>query len=181
MFKEYSKLERFWFKIYYTPKRIYEWVRYDFPAGLKNLYLWRKVIWQDRNWDHRYFYEILKHKLTLMEEHIRTKDRHTESQLEAQKIRTCLDMLDRIIKDEYLEACLVEHKKKWGGADYSFVPVGGGCSRMVTTYPNANTKEEKELAREEFGKASIDSFALKEKEIRTLFELIGNNIEGWWD
>jgi hypothetical protein len=181
MFKEYSKLERLWFKVYYTPKRIYEWVRYDFPAGLKNLYLWRKVIWQDRNWDHSYIYKILRHKLALTEECIRTNDRHMDAQIEAQKIRICLDMLDRIIKDEYLEACSVEHKKKWGEADYNFVPVESGCSRMNVTYSNANTKEENELARKEFGKAAIDSLLLKEKEIRTLFKLIGNNIEGWWD
>ncbi len=40
---------------------------YIFTEGIKNLIIWRKVIWRDRWWDHMFFHDMLELKLTQMQ------------------------------------------------------------------------------------------------------------------
>jgi len=39
---------------------------YHIIYGIQNLFVWFKIIWLDRNWDHEYFYELLLFKIRRM-------------------------------------------------------------------------------------------------------------------
>lgn len=47
-------------------KKIYEWFRYDLPRGIKNYWRWRRVIWEDCQWDWDTLARIMEFKLRLM-------------------------------------------------------------------------------------------------------------------
>ena len=170
-------------KMYYKFLRVFEWFRYNFPAGLKNLPLWFKVIWRDRNYDYFYIYKILQHKLKLMEEHIRVRNNHVEAQRDAQQIRVCLDLLNHLIGDDYENTLRYFHTLKWGEFNYKFVPVGDrtGYSKMEVSYTKAKTPEEAAQADKESHEIFTKVEAFKKRCRKLLFKLMANHIEGWWD
>lgn len=166
-------------------KNIKIFIRYDIPYGFKNLIRWFKIIWNDRNWDYCFIYIILHKKLDLMEKHIRKHSNHTTSKKDADKIKKCVLVLDRLIKDEYFDMAFIEHNKKWGN------------SRMVTKdviiegesklqcydviYPNVKTEDDKKQQLKDFKRSIERENALKQQDIEFLFEVMKRNIQTWWD
>ncbi|OME55518.1 hypothetical protein BSK59_13660 [Paenibacillus odorifer] len=76
----------------------------DFKIGMRNLQLWFPVIYKDRNWDHHYLYEIIYHKLFLMEMRQSGPDSCIENGIEiADEIREVRMLLKNVIKDKYID------------------------------------------------------------------------------
>jgi hypothetical protein len=46
----------------------------DLKQGFHNIFIWLPIIWQDRQFDHGYFYTIMWHKLKLMEKFFGSDD-----------------------------------------------------------------------------------------------------------
>ena len=61
-----------------------------------NLYRWLPIIWKDRDWDDWYIFTILQTKLKHQAEYIGTKDRHTRAQYDAQRMLTCVRLIEKI-------------------------------------------------------------------------------------
>ena len=96
---------------------------YDLKYGIENVFHWVPVIWKDRNWDHYFIYVILRHKLRLMEIQIREYGHHVNKDRDADNIKVCVNLLDRLIADEYSEMAFKRHEEKWGEADFTFTPL----------------------------------------------------------
>ena len=47
----------------------------NITQGFESLWKWLPVIWKDRQWDHQFIYEVIKHKLHLTEQLIRHNGR----------------------------------------------------------------------------------------------------------
>lgn len=69
--------------------------------GIKNIIYWFPIIWKDRNWDHHYIYEILKHKLKAQSKYIGDKNRHTRAKYDAQRMNLCVNLIQKIEDDYY--------------------------------------------------------------------------------
>ena len=150
---------------------------YNIKYGIKNLVKWLPVIWKDRDWDQYYFYTMLHRKLKHMEEFFasdRAMALHSEK--EAKKIRICVTLLDRIIKDEYDESAFKEHHKKWGKPEFSW-----GDEYFDIKHKNVITDEDKKKERKGFLAACEHEKRMKTQDIRYLFDYIGKHIECWWD
>lgn len=79
----------------------------------KNLLRWLPVIWQDENWDHYYIFEILKHKLTVMSEHIRKNGNHVSAEYDANRMMLCVRLIEKVQNEEYMDGLIVdEHLTK---------------------------------------------------------------------
>jgi hypothetical protein len=75
-------------------------------AGIKNLWKWRKVIYNDRDWDHWYIYEILKTKLQHQSEHF-LKHGYTErASLQAAKMLECIELIKIVQNEENIDLSL---------------------------------------------------------------------------
>ena len=61
---------------------------------------WAPVIAQDHDWDHAYLFEILRFKLSRMERCLRNGC-HMHRERDAEQIRLCVLLLDRLIADDY--------------------------------------------------------------------------------
>ncbi len=73
----------------------------DIKHGIKNIILWFRVIWCDRQWDHHFFNVILRRKLSLMRDHF---SEHDMSGRDAEILGICVKLLDRIIANQYSES-----------------------------------------------------------------------------
>ena len=89
-------------------EKISLWYRFDgrhiprnIMEGIKNIIYWFPIIWKDRNWDHHYIYEILKHKLKAQSKYIGDKNRHTRAKYDAQRMNLCVNLIQKIEDDYY--------------------------------------------------------------------------------
>jgi len=166
--------------------RLYEKIkdtRRNLIYGIKNLWIWFPVIWKDRQWDHQYIYGVLRHKLYLTEQLIRHHGYHVYHTKDADKIKVCVDLLDRLIKDEYHEMAFKSHEKKWGRMKLNFKDSinSPGVKLAVITHPNVKTDKDKINERKDFKIASQRETELREQDLDLLFKMMRKHIQSWWD
>jgi hypothetical protein len=92
---DYRRRFRWW-------REKHDLTRRGITQGIRNIKMWFPVVWHDRWWDHSFFYTILRFKLSLMEKGFRKWGHSTCSKKDAKKIKTCVLLLDRLIKDDYI-------------------------------------------------------------------------------
>lgn len=83
-------------------------------TGFKNLWHWLPVIWKDRNWDHRYVFTILKHKLEAQGKYIGKNNLHLTSWKNERDMMICVRLIDRVSEEFYsMEYMDYEKTKHW--------------------------------------------------------------------
>lgn len=92
-------------------RKLFNWFRYNFRYGIENLIKWFFIIWKDRDCDYCFIYYILQHKLKFTEEVMR--DGYVNSKKDADKIKKCVLLLNRLIKDEYSENIINGYNKRF--------------------------------------------------------------------
>lgn len=162
--------------------KIKEWPR-QIRQGFQSLFLWLPVIWKDRNWDHIYIYIVLRHKLHLTEQLIRHHGHHTKHVQDADKIKLCINLLDRLTNDEYHNIAFKNHYKKWGEPEFNWKDSKShpGYSELDINYPKVKTDNENGIERKDFKRCSHHEAKLREQDLDLLFKLIRKNIQTWWD
>ena len=162
--------------------KIRQWPR-QIRQGIKNLIIWFPVIWKDRWWDHVFLYEIMRYKLHLMEKNLRVHGHHVKHIEDANKIKTCVVLLDRLIKDEYHDNAFKNHYKKWGQPVMEFKDWEEDPEYQVLkiNYPNVKTDKDKEIEVKGFKRMSEKEAELREQDLDMLFKLMRKNIQSWWD
>ena len=102
-------------------RKVSLWWRFDgryilrnIQEGFKNIRYWLPIIWKDRNYDHSYIYYILEHKLKAQAHRLHTADMHVSARRDAEIIRTCVRLIDKVndgfYENEYME---YEKTKHW--------------------------------------------------------------------
>jgi len=86
-----------WYKTYST-------IRYDIPSFLKNIYRFRKMLWNHRWWDYRYTLEALQTSLEIMEKKMHDGMEVRESRdKKIAKMQRAIQILKNINDDKYTE------------------------------------------------------------------------------
>lgn len=80
----------------------------EFIRKIKNLIRWTPILWQDRDWDYYFIYEILKQKLTFTEQYIRDKGIHLYNTEDANSILKAIDLINKVQTEYYLDKYLSE-------------------------------------------------------------------------
>ncbi len=90
--------------------KLYRWVRWKLPYqhkyikyGVKNLYKWFWVIWNDRDWDHYYIFQVLKFKLEKQANHLAENGFHNNAQRDAELMMTCVRLIDKLQNEYYYD------------------------------------------------------------------------------
>lgn len=153
--------------------------------GIKNLIKWFPVIWQDRDWDHYFLYVILHHKLKYMEKVFLSDDCHVMSAKQtAAQIKICINLLDRLIEDEYHENASIDYYKKWGKPKFNWIEIPdneNGCSMLEITHKNVRTNKDRKQEKKEFHRICDHERNMKKQDLHYLFNYIAKHIQGWWD
>jgi len=149
---------------------------YTLRRNIKNLIKWFPIIWSDRDWDYHYILAILQAKLEFTKQFFLSDNTYcVEANETANEVSEVLEILDRLIKNQYLEEALKPFDEKYPDYDWSleFEQCDNGYYKLV----NKNTSEQKELK----SKCYREKERAKEKDFDDLFILLRKNIENWWD
>lgn len=135
-----------------------------FKRFFKNVYLWYPILTSDEQWDSGYVYNVLNHKLKLMEDFFRSDKTNTLHILKyADEIKECREIVERLIEDDYMSE---EASDYYVNIDLSEM-FGNEHLPEDTKKDVARWFEEEEEARN--------------KDKKKLFDLLNDNIDGWWD
>ncbi len=169
--------------MFWKIRRFIKDLPYHIKYGIKNLIQWFPVIWKDRQWDYLFIYLILRHKLHLTEQMTRKYGHHTKHIQDADKIKKCVLLLDRLIEDDYHENIFKHYDEKWGEMEviYKDSTDYPDCCEVDMKYPNVKTKEDEILKSKEYKLLSNKPEELKKQDIDLLFKLMRKNIQTWWD
>lgn len=152
-------------------------------TGIKNLITWFPVIWNDRQWDHCYFYELLHKKLTLMEKFFREKGIHLYAEKDADNIKYAILILNRIIKDNYYDNAFKPHRKKYGESHFLWNDIKDSKYKELEIVYDRDPKTDKEKEKEKrLHKQCIErEIYLKNQDLEMFFRHLRKHMNDWWD
>jgi hypothetical protein len=193
--------------VWYDTKlfKVWDVIRRGIPNFFKNIYLFRRELYNHQWYDYRYTLEMLHRSLTIMVDKLE-KDGIEEDVSRGKKvakIKRAIQLLNNRLNDNYIEQAEAEfgklHLKPLESED-----LGNGTSRLLDT----NTKEENEHNRRVFKLAST----IDDREWRELWNIFkgqsildykkhlktipteeqktrdvwnewynGSDMRGWWD
>ena len=185
-----SKLGDWWseFKWEYKYNPIFSFVNdyFLYPLrqiriGLWNYKQWYKIIWNDRQWDDSFIFEILKKKLELQREGL-LNGYAADTEIVGRDIQNCINLIDRV-RNEYYE----DETFKYGIYDWKEDIELGTVEDYLKKYPSSVRKakikyadllkddaDQKRLAR-------YVSYVNQEKAQALLFKILNYRIRHWWD
>jgi len=163
-------------------KKIKDFLR-NIKQGISNLINWFPIVWKDRQWDHTFIYKVLRHKLHMTEQYIRHYGIHVNNEKDADKIRTCVLLLDRLIEDIHFDMAFKKFHKKWGEATWSLEPTEGEpeYSELHISYPNVKDEKDEKFNTKEFKRACEHEDMLRKQDVEYLFKFMRKHIQTWWD
>lgn len=155
--------------------------------GIKNIYRWWMVIWEDRDFDYIYMEKILSHKLKTMEDFFLGDETHIEDAVKyGNEIKRCHEILESLVNDTYSDEIYKEYYDKYPHDEnfFNFEPCDSEKERIEQGLParlyemkNNDTNEQKELFR-----ACSDKAEIKKNELRKeLYDTLRDKSEWWWD
>jgi len=157
---------------------------YWFIRGIFITIKWFPIIWNDRQWDNVFFYKILKKKLILIEEAFRSsKACSVNSKREADNIKKCIYILDRLIENNYIDNVYKFHNKKWGTPEFNCeeIPDMKGYFKLNITHLNVTTSKEKKQEIKEHKNLMMHENYLIKQDLEYLFDTIKKYVQNWWD
>lgn len=153
--------------------------------GIRNFWRWKSIIWNDKNFDHYFFFIILHKKLSEMYKSFSKNNVYVGQDKDAKNIKICINLLNRILEKngfDYSEKIFKNHAKKWGWTDWCTEECedGSGNCRLVMTRPKVKNKEDKEKERKEFMKCMKHEDYMRKQDVEYLFKIINKQVFKWW-
>jgi hypothetical protein len=194
-----SSLKIIWESVYSFYWINLGWRFRGFWLGIKNLWRWFPVIWEDRDWDDYFIWEILKTKLKYQSDYIGSSGNHISAKYDAQRMMLCVRLIEKIQVDFY--AC---EYMDYNQLEYNFSPVEDqtGYLKLDIQVMSENYYEylakhrasvRKVLADKKQHKFKLDGDDDKEKLAMNvayynekkakdlLFKILNRDIKNWWD
>jgi hypothetical protein len=164
--------------------KTYALFRYDIPLFLKNIWRFRKELWQHQWWDYRFTLDMFQRSLTIMEKGMSEKGFEVTETREPKikSMRRALELIRNNREDNYVERAEAElgELSRW---DWEIDENGFMIDR--------DTPEQKEHNRKVFERAR----EIEDAEWTELWEIFkgtkyskkfgkkydGTDMRGWWD
>lgn len=175
----------------------YQYLWRDFKTGVKNIVYWLPIIWKDRNWDHRYIYTILQHKLKSQSKYIGDRDHHVTAKRDAEIMMTCVRLIDKLGDEWYSSEYYDYHKtKNWfepcedkeGYSTWESRQLEENFDDYFAKYPLIHKRVLsgegvfKLEGPEDKQRIAMNIAHINEDRAqKLLFKIMEQNIRGWWD
>jgi hypothetical protein len=140
--KALNRRQTWWYKTY-------EFFRFNLPRFFKNIWIFRKVLWNHRWWDYRYTLEVLRTSLEVMERGMHNGIEVRESRdKKIAKMQRVIQIIKNVEGDLYLEMAEEKLGKKYMTGDWEFEPVEGkeGVSQLKDNLTPAQEKVNKKIS-----------------------------------
>ena len=160
----------------------------DVLIGVKNIIIYSKIIYRDRDWDYAFLLYLLRFKLMRMKRYfgnsniiIEKERREVEDQ-----ITEVIDLIDMYHCDEFCDKEYADHTARWGERRFSFEPVNDSNNQYVGrkcdfTYEKAKTEEETNQASMEMMDIHHLSDKQKQECWNAFWRKLSERAQWWWD
>ena len=145
------------------------------------------LIWKGYDWDYRYGIDLFQHQLKRTEKHIREKGMHLHNQNTASRIKTAVDLMQKVYEDEYS----MEHydilREKYGKSTWEFIETGDLDENgdpyytVKTIWERAVDENHNQQIEEERHQLMKESRKKQKRAHKLLWDFIEHNIQNWWD
>ena len=146
---------------------------YNVKNGLRNLWKWRSVVWNDRPWDYVYIFKALRFKLDETQRCI--DGTFVGADEEAAKIRSLIEAIDRILEDDYVSEEYKEMDRKYGKLEMIF----NDDNTITTTRENLKEDDKETERKETLALAELEA-ERRQQDINFVFDTMKNDIQRWW-
>ena len=168
----------------------------DFKRGIENLWYWLPVIWEDRNWDDSFIFTILSHKLKAQSTYIGGRGIHVSAERDAEIMMTCVRLIEKVKDEYYGMECMDYHKTKhWfepadkeGYSTWESKELEENFDDYFAKYPliykrviNGEGVFKLDGTNDKQRIAMNIAHINHDRARKLLFNLMEQNIEGWWD
>ena len=203
--KKTTWIKSVWEYLYDTYWDLIGWRLREFKVSVKNLIKWFPIIWKDRDWDDYYIFEVLKFKLKNQANYTSDRDRHTRSELAANRMRLCVKLSQKVSDEFYSSEYMDYHETKWDLLDILDKPgyveldtqiISERFDEFFKKYPLAYKKvladkklqifritpddDETEIDAKQRIAMNIGYYN-HNRARKLLFKIMEENIEYWWD
>lgn len=144
--------------------------------NLKNFINWFSIIFNDRHWDDQFLYVILHHKLKLMLH----ANREYDNNIYYDRMRICIDLLDKIINDAYYDEMLkyIEIKSIINNP-FTVITSHDQLDEYFLKYKNIHKRINIKCDR--VNTAFLIADERKSKAIKLVFKIMGQYSQYWWN
>ena len=147
--------------------------------GIENLIKWFPTIWNDRDWDYCFLYDLLYFKLKNMEKFQRKYGHSVSNEEIANEIKPCIEVLGRLIEDDYKDEVWLALRERWGDFEFEDCEDKPGYSKLVI--PGVKTEEDRKEYRADIKRCVDSEEEAIQKDLSLLFDTMKENIRKWWD
>lgn len=148
-----------------------------FWRSLCRSFAYAKFGWNNPDWDHTYFYSLLRFKLERMQKAF--DNDWTVSKERTKSVRVAAKLAKRLEQDHYRRA-LDAHDRKWGELEMTLGPPDTNKLRAATFTRKKITKRTAKKERVEFMAATYADQHAIDRDIRWLTEIINKYVQNWW-
>ena len=149
----------------------------NLKKGIWNLISWLPIVWNDRDWDYCFLYELLKFKLKRMEKYLCRYGHSVDNEKDANSIKECMIILERLIDDDYAAKDWNRIREKWG--EFEFTKTEDGHTKL--TVSGVKTEEDDKKYSADIKNCCKNEESMIQKDLNDLFENMKLNIRRWWD
>ena len=142
-----------------------------FLDSLHNLWKWFPVIWNDRDWDHHFVFEVLKFKLKNMADSFERNDHYVGNKRDVERMRTCIKLIE-LIQSNYYETEAYDHENvEEYLVKYKNVTLKVLTNEKHQIFPNDNRNI-----------VAINVGIYKHQQAKKLlFTILERYVEHWWE
>lgn len=168
--------------------KVWAAVRYDIPLFFKNIWRFRKELYNHQWWDYRFTLEMLYRSLSIMVEKLETDGIEEDGSRgrKVQKIKRALELLKHKLDDDYIERAEGE-LGELSRNPIEFEPVEGkeGLYSMVDNDTPAQRKHARKVYKRAHDMEEKEWSELwnifKGTKFTTMEKFDGSDLRGWWD
>lgn len=151
---------------------------YSFKHGIKNIIKWFPIIWNDRDYDEYYIYNILYHKFKSMEKFYLSGDAYSAKATDvAKQLRVVKNLAKRLKEENYLINALMWHEQKYPDFLENICNFEATDNPQIKTWKDLNPEGKKES----FNRYDKHSDYMENQDREMLFKLMSKHINEWWD
>lgn len=176
-------------------KKIYIDVRYfflDLGRRIKNLWRWLPIVWNDRDWDDGFIFEVLKFKLKNTADYTEQREWFVGYEHEVSRMRLCVKLIERVQEEWYGMEYFDYHT-----STFEFIPIHYNkdsyemYSEIIEDNLDGYFKKYPLVYKRVVAKLGSDSNRIliaihmghknHERAKRLLFNTLNKHIENWWN
>lgn len=147
------------------------------------------LIWKGFDFDYRYSIDLFKHQLKRTADHLESDKAMSMSAGDnAKRIRTAVELLEKVYDDEYGMEYMDTIEKLYGKTHYDFVNLGEVSKRtgeelyeLKLRNENAVDEQHQKEIDEVRKQMMLHSIDKQEKAEELVWKFISHNIRRWWD